>query len=516
MVEELRPHLRLLKRQTSKWEKRTEIEKELRDLENNYFAFKLAEIKNSLAALNPNFSSLEKEINQRQKELEKFQQELTKIDELKTQTAELLAKRSELQRELGHLEAKLEILDDSSPEVEYQAKDLLGLIKEIKSLLESGLAAAELEKLKVILKNLLGRIDGFFSVREKAAVKREDFLTVKEEKEKILKKLEALNVELSELAKNESSLIESFKTLEEKREELNRLENERNKIIFEKEKLNLKLQDLEIQLNQIGRKTEEFELILKTSDVPNIDDKNFRTSDVQKIDIPNTERRMFKLRTNLAGIGDIDPAIVKETQETEERYQFLSRQSVDLEKASSDLKVLIRDLGRKIHSDFQEALKLINKEFDNYFRLMFGGGRAKLKISNLKSQISNNENENKEDQEGDLSAGIEINLNLPRRRISSLEMLSGGERSLVSIAALFALISVNPPPFLILDEIDSSLDDRNTQRFAELIKRFSQKTQFVIITHNRATMTIADVLYGLTMGEDGTSKVLSLKLEAGA
>jgi chromosome segregation protein len=527
MVEELRPHLRLLKRQTSKWEKRTEIEKELRDLENNYFAFKLAEIKNSLAALNPNFSSLEKEINQRQKELEKFQQELTKIDELKTQTAELLAKRSELQRELGHLEAKLEILNDSSPEVEYQAKDLLGLIKEIKSLLESGLAAAELEKLKVILKNLLGRIDGFFSVREKAAVKREDFLTVKEEKEKILKKIESLNVELSELAKNESSLIESFKTLEEKREELNRLENERNKIIFEKEKLNLKLQDLEIQLNQIGRKTEEFELILKTSDVPNIDDKNFRTSDVQKIDIPNTERRMFKLRTNLAGIGDIDPSVVKETQEAEERYRFLSQQLTDLEKASSDLKVLIRDLGRKIHSDFQEALKLINKEFDNYFRLMFGGGRAKLKfkVQSSKFKINDLNEENKDLEETrDITeteapveeTGIEIDLNLPRRRISSLEMLSGGERSLVSIAALFALISVNPPPFLILDEIDSSLDDRNTQRFAELIKRFSQKTQFVIITHNRATMTIADVLYGLTMGEDGTSKVLSLKLEAGA
>ena len=512
MVEELRPHLRLLKRQTGKWEKRSEIEKELRDLENNYFAFKLAEIRNSSVVLEPGFLTLEKEINQKQKELEKFQKELTKIDELKAQTAELLAKRSDFQRELGHLEAKLEILDDSSPEVEYQAKDLLGLIKEIKSLLESGLAAAELEKLKVILKNLLGKINDFFSVREKAAVKREDFLTVKEEKEKILKKIEALNVELSELAKNERYLIESFKTLEEKREQLNRLENERNKIIFEKEKLNLKLQDLETQLNQIGRKLEDFQ-----------------SMEVQlpymEVELPEIEKRMFKLRTNLAGIGDIDSAIVKETQEAEERYQFLSQQSVDLEKASSDLKVLIRDLGRKINSDFQEALKLINKEFDNYFRLMFGGGRAKLKLKteNLKLKTDDlNEEENKDSEETkDITeteapaeeTGIEIDLNLPRRRISSLEMLSGGERSLVSLAALFALISVNPPPFLVLDEIDSALDDRNAQRFAELIKKFSQKTQFIIITHNRATMTVADVLYGITMGEDGVSKVLSLKLD---
>ena len=110
-------------------------------------------------------------------------------------------------------------------------------------------------------------------------------------------------------------------------------------------------------------------------------------------------------------------------------------------------------------------------------------------------------------------AGIEIDFDLPRRRISSLEMLSGGERSLVSMAALFALISVNPPPFLVLDEVDSALDDRNAQRFAGLIKKFSEKTQFIIITHNRSTMSVADVLYGITMGEDGVSRILSLKLD---
>ena len=154
---------------------------------------------------------------------------------------------------------------------------------------------------------------------------------------------------------------------------------------------------------------------------------------------------------------------------------------------------------------------------------MFGGGRAKLKIKTQelkpKTELNNELNEKENENLAEIEAvpveegGIEIDLNLPRRRISSLEMLSGGERSLVSLAALFALISVNPPPFLILDEVDSALDDRNTQRFSELIKKFSQKTQFVIITHNRATMTVADVLYGITMGEDGVSKVLSLKLD---
>jgi chromosome segregation protein len=140
---------------------------------------------------------------------------------------------------------------------------------------------------------------------------------------------------------------------------------------------------------------------------------------------------------------------------------------------------------------------------------MFGGGRAKLKIKN---QISNIKNNGKLEN-GQEETGIEIELNLPRRRLTSLEMLSGGEKTLVSLAALFALISINPPPFLVLDEIDSALDDRNAQRFAELIKRFSQKTQFVVVTHNRSTMNMADVLYGITMSEDGVSKVLSLKLD---
>ncbi len=513
MVEEIQPHLRMLRRQTGKWEKRSEFEEELKSLENNYFSFKLAEIKNTLAALNDPLASLEKEIRQKQKELENFQGELAKIDELRSRSGDLLTKRSERQRELGRLEAKLEILASAAPEeVEYQVKDLLGLIKEIKNLLELSLPLEQLEKLKINLEQGIEKINKFFSVPDKSLEKKEEFLRIKEEKEKIIKNLETLNAELSQLTQNEKRLIESFKTVEEKREEINRLENERNKIFFEKEKANLKFQDLEIQLNQIGRSVKEF------GDFSGIQPINI--SDLSEI-----ERKMFRLRTNLASIGDIDPAVVKEAEETEERYQFLSRQSADLEKASADLKTLVKDLDAKIRSDFAEALKLINKEFENYFRLMFGGGKAKLKMKTqeVKSEIEQ-DNELNGEEGGNAAelepasvieeAGIEIELNLPRRRITSLEMLSGGERSLVSMAALFALISVNPPPFLVLDEIDSALDDRNAQRFAGLIKNFSEKTQFIIITHNRSTMGVADVLYGITMGEDGVSKILSLKLES--
>jgi len=122
--------------------------------------------------------------------------------------------------------------------------------------------------------------------------------------------------------------------------------------------------------------------------------------------------------------------------------------------------------------------------------------------------------EEDEEEEKEIKSGVEIELNLPKKKITGLEMLSGGEKSLVSIAALFALISVSPPPFLVLDEIDAALDEKNSKRFANLIKDFSSQTQFIIVTHNRAVMESADVLYGVTMNEDGTSKLLSLKLDA--
>jgi chromosome segregation protein len=156
---------------------------------------------------------------------------------------------------------------------------------------------------------------------------------------------------------------------------------------------------------------------------------------------------------------------------------------------------------------------------------MFGGGKGKLLLEKPepKKQILPDEGladeanpmpkelENDEDEE--LTAGIEIDLTLPRKKIHGLEMLSGGEKSLVSIAVLFALISVSPPPFLVLDEVDAALDEKNTRRFAELIKNFSKNTQFMIVTHNRATMESSEVLYGVTMEEDGVSKVLSIKLD---
>ncbi|MBI3638640.1 AAA family ATPase, partial [Candidatus Wolfebacteria bacterium] len=139
--------------------------------------------------------------------------------------------------------------------------------------------------------------------------------------------------------------------------------------------------------------------------------------------------------------------------------------------------------------------------------------KPKVKIKDEAENNGGEKNEISEESDEGEKFGVEIDLNLPKKRITGLEMLSGGEKSLVSIAALFSMIAVSPPPFLVLDEIDAPLDESNSKRFSSLVREFSKKTQFIIATHNRATMEAANILYGVTMGEDGASKVISLKLD---
>ena len=305
--------------------------------------------------------------------------------------------------------------------------------------------------------------------------------------------------------------------MEAKKDEISRLENQKSQLLFDKERIEIRKQELTNLAAQASRKLSEFQ------------SADLSVKDLSSVEaLAEAEKRMFKLRAEIAGIGELDPALIKEAQEIEARYNFLSTQVEDLHKAVKDLGVLIEDLDNKLHTEFTKSLHAINEQLNHYFRLMFGGGHAKLRLEKIevkKEEISseevNLENAGAEEEGKDDDAehkvdhgGIEIDVSIPKKKISGLDMLSGGERSLVSIAALFALISVSPPPFLVLDEVDAALDERNTRRFAEMISEFSQKTQFLLVSHNRATMEAADILYGVTMGEDGTSKVLSLKLES--
>jgi chromosome segregation protein len=237
------------------------------------------------------------------------------------------------------------------------------------------------------------------------------------------------------------------------------------------------------------------------------------------------EREISKLKFQMEQIGGIDPLVAEEYTETTKRFEFLTGEMQDLENAMLSLKEVIKEMEQKIEKEFHDTFEEINKEFTKYFRIIFGGGNAhlmKMKIKNRKAKAENEEmengeesslEENGENQEEREEIGIDISACPPGKKIANLTMLSGGERSLTSLALLFAIIAHNPPPFSVLDEVEAALDEANSKRFGRIIAELSRDTQFVIITHNRETMRQASLLYGITMGEDGISKLLSVKLD---
>lgn len=231
------------------------------------------------------------------------------------------------------------------------------------------------------------------------------------------------------------------------------------------------------------------------------------------------EREIARLKVEVEHIGTIDPLIVDEFQETEKRYTFLVTESADLRRAIESLKTVVKEMDAKIDEQFQTAFREIETKFGEYFQLIFGGGKAELKL--IKVPLRKRETDGEElDDEGettevtdDFEFGIDIVACPPGKRITNLSMLSGGERSLTSLALLFAIIAHNPPPFAILDEVEAALDEANSRRFSRMLRELSLHTQFVAITHNRETMSQAALLYGVTMGDDGVSKLLSIRLD---
>lgn len=228
----------------------------------------------------------------------------------------------------------------------------------------------------------------------------------------------------------------------------------------------------------------------------------------------------LKIKIEESGLGNGD-AVVKEFSQTKERDEFLAKELIDLESSAESLKNIIAELEKTIDARFHDGLKHINVALKNFFTKLFSGGEASLKVEQpkRKSKADADEDEDMEDtvpEEEELYAGLTVSVHLPRKKVHGLEVLSGGERALTSIALIFSMSQVNPPPFLILDETDAALDEANSKRYADMIQELGEKSQLIVITHNRATMAAAGELYGVTMGSDGVSKLLSVKLEEAA
>ncbi len=233
------------------------------------------------------------------------------------------------------------------------------------------------------------------------------------------------------------------------------------------------------------------------------------------------KRKIERLKIKLedAGMGS-SAEVMKEFKETSARDEFLAKEMEDLTKSMESLKKLIADLKEKIDIEFKEGVKKINKEFQEFFALMFGGGTGTLSVVTENKKRRNTEIDEElrkemdiEEEEIVFEQGIDINVSLPHKKVKELHALSGGERSLTSIALLFAMSQVNPPPFLVLDETDAALDESNSRKYGDMLEKLSAHSQLIVVTHNRETMSRAGVLYGVTIGSNGASKLLSVKFD---
>lgn len=530
MIQEVAPRLRMLKRQTAKWEKRFEIEKELSDLESAYYVSRIRVLvaeKTAITRELPDIAARLGELMKKEQEaeialrsIENTSRSSERIEEIGRTKKDLFAQKANLDREFFKLEAALErvqhALQNSGKFSMAQAHEAL---EEIREYVRSAESQETVAGLKDIIRSIARRIDSLVEP-QRDEKDTQELERISQEKKRIAELVQAIERDITAIEEEERKIAvgmqdfnarfrEAFNALEHIRHQTKELSDRERKIQFESEKNAYKLEELRHNVTSLGGSFDDF--------LNKAQDASFEVH-VAEHELPEMERRILRLRGEIASIGEIDESLVKETMEVEAHHDHLVKESEDLSRASEDLFALIDELDEKITHDFTESFRKVNEEFNTYFRLMFNGGSAKMRVIKKErtAEAVHEEGEeaaSEEERSTEDIAGIDIELQIPQKKVMSLETLSGGEKSLVSLAVLFALISVSPPPFLVLDEVDSALDEKNSKRFSDLVKNFALHTQFIVVTHNRVTMEVADVLYGVTMDEGGGSKVLSLKLE---
>jgi chromosome segregation protein len=560
LLTEVTPRLASLTRQVKRLERREKVEAELRELQQGYFGFLWQQLANSIKEVSP---KLEVEIIE-QKKLEQalndFRSKLrametqdsrsTVFDQLQQKYQAVLEEKNRLREEQLMLQNKIELAKQRvihRPSA-MPLTDIISRLKEIKELhakiisdLETA-SPASLAQAKADASDLAVLVSNLMSELESPKAKQQEPAEVDPQ---LLADLADVQTDLTAI---ESRLNEARSAMEK----FNEQEEKKKGAFFDIQREITKAQDLynaaasrvsSLRVEQARLETRQQDLQREIIDELQSLDwlKEYKVKEVNESE---SRGEIFKLKRQLELIGGVDPEVVNEYQQTKERFDFLSTQAEDLRSSISEMEKVIIDLDDKIQEQFDNSFKHINKSFSKFFNILFDGGKAELiliKEDPSQTEIKK-ENSNEDDLQGEnynpgilealseaeeklsprkflkkrtgkVISGIDIVATPPGKKVSSITMLSGGERSLASIALICAVIANNPSPFVILDEVDAALDEANSQRFAKIVGELADKTQFIVITHNRATMHQASILYGITMGDDGISKLISLKLE---
>jgi chromosome segregation protein len=548
---EAAPHLKYLKKQVEKAERSLEVQAELkRDYaeylkrEDTYIAFHFDNLTAKRRVPVTELEALSEKITAAKEALQDNEDEAGKeaLQAVEREYKIATTTRQQAQHELSQLQGQISFLERRLAHVQKSEKStnrlipqahLEELVADIADKAEKALNHGTEDTLKRALSDLILQLRSFLHKSEGEVIDTTE--ADKEELEKVMKQVSAAEETVSAALEAEKTAEEQivairtakmtdlegkriaerdmFDLMQKRREreaDITRIDNELS--VLQRDRDDFK-QELQEAVSLLGRGASDYFnfIVIDESEVEVSHERIVNESrDTQRVRRRSLEK--LKIRLEELGVGATEDLLL-EYNNAKERDEFLEKELADLETSVQNLRTLITELQGKLEEQFNVGVEKIATEFSKFFALMFGGGSASLKRVAIKNRQSDDEDDS---EDVVTEEGIELDVSLPNKRVRGLDMLSGGERALTSIALIFAMSQVNPPPFIILDETDAALDEANSRRYGDMIEALAAKSQLVLITHNRETMSRAGILYGITMGIDGISKVLSVKFDEAA
>ncbi len=499
--------IKKLKSQTEKLSKKAQgAQKQSEQVNREYAAIEadllgyradLSNKQQDLVRLEAEKRACDHEINNTQAAVESAEQELgecaDKIENLKEGQKDAKAKLAELNVKIAEIEDRVNSVTGNRAELTKKREELSVKLQNIR--LEIVTAQKDIDALNSEI--VFARNAGSGNDKRKAMMLAQ-IEGIEKTIEEINADIASYQSDIESLENTQKSITEQIEAISSQREllekrgvEIRNVERDKNneREVSGRELARLEERKINIQKdydNIISKLWDEYELTKREAEKIAIEIE----------DNSKAQSRLNELKRSIKSLGTVNVSAIEEYKEVSERYEFMSAQVADVEKSKSEIEKLITNLTKQMKEVFVESFDQINNNFTRTFKELFGGGTASLSLS---------------DPENILTSGIDILVHPPGKIVVHLDALSGGEKALVAIALYFAIMKVRPAPFCVMDEIEAALDDVNVFRFASYLRRMTGKTQFILITHRRGTMEEADVLYGVTMQDEGISKLLELR-----
>lgn len=541
LITEIEPRLRSLSRQVRRLEERGTLEEDLHAFQHQYYGSKWHDLTRKLDERKVAVRKIEAEWKTRESVLEETKQELASLEKEETgddvysklheKYEKLLEDKNRLRTKELQIRSKIEI----AQEVKRHVVVPIPLTKIIARVSGIGVSQGKTVKRLKAAKSLDGAratIDDFEVIHASATTLADELerpatedATPTKKDPAMLKELEGIATSMKELEgkiRTAQDALRNYSVGEkEKKEKFFALQHQLQDKISAAHALERTLGDERVEFAKLDTRREalEQEMTHELGEKMRHAKETFNPEAEVGTDVlsPKIERLKYQLQL----IGGIDPEVVREHEETKDRYDYLYGQVTDLAKAIEDLERIIAELDITIKTRSEASFRQLNKDFDRFFKTLFSGGEATL--IQIKGEDKKRGGDELEDEDSesvgaakkrsDIVVGIDIQAIPPGKKIKHIGMLSGGERALTSIALICAILTNNPSPFVVLDEVDAALDESNAERFAAIVQELAKDTQFIVITHNRYTMRKANVLYGVTMHDNGTSQLLSVNLD---